>query len=60
VRRDDGMFVNLQLAREGYADVLSIAPNTTHASEIGAAVRDAREQGRGLWGACSGAVPSGP
>jgi micrococcal nuclease len=60
VRRDDGMFVNLQLAREGYADVLSIAPNTAHAAEFATAVREAREQGRGLWGACSGAVPSGP
>jgi micrococcal nuclease len=60
VRRADGAFVNLQLAREGFADALSIAPNTSHAAEIGAAVREAREQGRGLWGACPGAVPSGP
>jgi micrococcal nuclease len=60
VRRDDGTFVNVQLAREGFADALSISPNTAHAAEIGAAVREAREQGRGLWGACPGAVPSGP
>jgi micrococcal nuclease len=60
VRRTDGTFVNLELARGGFADALSIAPNTAHAGEIGAAVREAREQARGLWGACPGAVPSGP
>jgi micrococcal nuclease len=60
VRRADGAFVNLQLASEGFADALSIAPNTAHAAEISAAVHEAREQARGLWGACRGAVPSGP
>lgn len=69
VHRDDGLFVNLQLALEGHAAVLSIAPNTAHRAEIAAAVDAARAAGRGLWGACGGPgvpvgsrapVPSGP
>ena len=51
-RASDRMFVNLSLARAGFADVLSIPPNTAHADEIRAAVDDARAAGRGLWGAC--------
>jgi len=55
VHRDiDGVFVNLELAREGFADVLSIAPNTAHADAIRAAVDDAERLGLGLWGACGG------
>ncbi len=53
-RVDDGLFVNLQLAAEGYAEVLSIAPNTAHAAEIRAAVDSARAAGLGLWSACTG------
>jgi micrococcal nuclease len=60
VRRADGLFVNLELARGGFADVLSIPPNTAHAGELAAAVAEARRDGRGLWSACPGAVPSGP
>jgi micrococcal nuclease len=51
-RATDGLFVNLALAQEGFADVLSIAPNTAHADEIRAAVGAARAQRVGLWGAC--------
>lgn len=53
-RVDDGVFVNLRLAAEGYAEVLSITPNTTHAAEIRAAVDSARAAGLGLWSACTG------
>ena len=52
--RTDGTFVNLELAEQGLADVLSIAPNTTHAGELRAAVDAARAAGRGLWGVCTG------
>jgi micrococcal nuclease len=52
-RASDGLFVNLALAREGYAQVLTIPPNVAHAEEFVAAVREAREAGRGLWSACS-------
>jgi micrococcal nuclease len=51
-RVPDGLFVNLRLAEEGFADVLSIAPNTTHAGAFRAAVATARAERRGLWGAC--------
>lgn len=52
VRRDDGLDVNLELARQGFADVLSIEPNTTRADEIAMAVQQARSAGAGMWSAC--------
>jgi micrococcal nuclease len=51
-RADDGVFVNLALARDGFADVLAIPPNTAHGDELRAAVTEARRARRGLWGAC--------
>ena len=56
VRRSDGLFVNLELARQGAAVVLSIRPNTAYAAAIAAAAAEARRARRGLWGAC----PSSP
>jgi micrococcal nuclease len=56
VRRRDGLFVNLELARQGAAEVLSIRPNTAYADLIATAVAEARRARRGLWGAC----PSAP
>ena len=52
VHRSDGLFVNLELARQGAATVLSIRPNTAYADVIADAVDDARRAGRGLWSAC--------
>ena len=62
VHRDDGLFVNRQLALEGYADALTIEPNTAHRAEIaGGGGRGPRAAGRGLWGACGGpGVPAEP
>jgi micrococcal nuclease len=54
IRSGDGLFVNLDLARSGHAEALSIEPNTVHASAIAAAVGAARAEGLGLWGACRG------
>jgi micrococcal nuclease len=51
-RVDDGLFVNAELARGGYATVLSIAPNVRFAARFAALVRQARDAGRGLWSAC--------
>ena len=60
-RAADGAFVNLELARGGYARQLSIAPNTAYADLLGAAVSEAQQAGRGLWGACSAfGVPAAP
>jgi micrococcal nuclease len=53
-RASDGLFVNLALAREGYADLLTYPPNVTHTAELGAAVAEARREQRGLWQACGG------
>ncbi|MDH4143684.1 MAG: thermonuclease family protein [Acidimicrobiia bacterium] len=51
-RAEDGLFVNLEIAERGYADVLVIPPNTTFAAQFRAAVARASGQGLGLWGAC--------
>ena len=53
-RTADGLFVNLAMAREGYATTLTYPPNVAHADEFVAAVRDARNDGRGLWSRCGG------
>jgi micrococcal nuclease len=54
-RLPDGVFVNLDLVRGGYARVLTFRPNVAHASELERAARDARRSARGLWGACPAA-----
>jgi micrococcal nuclease len=51
-RASDGLFVNLAMAADGYAEALSIAPNTTFAAEVNRAVGEARRDGRGKWAAC--------
>lgn len=51
-RADDGAFVNLAMVRDGYASTLTIPPNVAHEAALVAAQREAREAGRGLWGAC--------
>ncbi len=51
-RLDDGVFVNLELARQGFADALTIAPNVAYSTELVAAVAEARNEQRGLWVAC--------
>ena len=53
-RADDDLFVNLTLAREGYAAASTYPPNVTHTEAIVAAAARAREEHRGLWGACDG------
>ncbi|MCU1401139.1 MAG: putative nuclease [Acidimicrobiales bacterium] len=53
-RSRDGLFVNLELAVEGYARVLTIRPNDAHVAEFVQAARVAEATDLGLWGACSG------
>ncbi|HWC25171.1 MAG TPA: thermonuclease family protein [Solirubrobacteraceae bacterium] len=57
-RARDGLFVNAELARLGYALPLSIAPDVRYADRFARLARQAREQGRGLWSACPGATIS--
>jgi micrococcal nuclease len=51
-RAADGDFVNLTIAREGYAQQATFPPNVAHVDEFRTAVADARGAGRGLWSAC--------
>lgn len=48
----DGLFVNAELARLGYAQPLTIAPNVRYADRFAALAREARAARRGLWAAC--------
>jgi micrococcal nuclease len=54
----DGVFVNAALVREGYARVYTVPPDVRYAELFRRLEREAREQGRGLWGACP--APSAP
>jgi len=51
----DGRFVNLILARDGFAVQATFPPNVVNVEAIGAAAADARIARRGLWSACPGA-----
>jgi micrococcal nuclease len=53
-RASDGVFVNLAMVDQGYAQAAPYPPNEAYSDEFAAATRDARENGRGLWGACGG------
>jgi len=53
VRREpDGLFVNEELVRGGFATTLEVRPNLRYAGDFRDLEREARAQGRGLWGAC--------
>ncbi|MBI3317698.1 MAG: thermonuclease family protein [Candidatus Omnitrophica bacterium] len=45
----DGTFVNSELLRQGYAQLLTIPPNVKYADLFVENQREAREAGRGLW-----------
>jgi micrococcal nuclease len=51
-RASDGLFVNAELVRRGYARPLTIPPNVAHAAQIARLARAARRSGRGLWSHC--------
>jgi len=51
-RVGDGLFVNAELLRQGYAQVLTIPPNVAHAEEFVSLAGQARAAGAGLWRAC--------
>jgi micrococcal nuclease len=48
----DGLFVNEELVREGYATQLTVPPNVRFAERFGRLAREARERRTGLWDAC--------
>lgn len=45
----DGKLVNLEMVRDGYAVLYTIAPNVRYADQLKAAQREAREKKKGLW-----------
>jgi micrococcal nuclease len=51
-RAPDGLFVNAELARRGYARQMTIPPNVRFAERFRALIAEARDAGRGLWSAC--------
>jgi micrococcal nuclease len=55
-RARDGLFVNAELVRRGYATVATFPPNVAHEREFKVLARRARLSGRGLWSECGGAA----
>jgi micrococcal nuclease len=53
-RARDGLFVNAEMVRNGFAATATFPPDVVHASEFVALEREARDAGRGLWAACGG------
>jgi micrococcal nuclease len=51
-RASDGLFVNAELVKAGYARTLTIPPNVAHADEFAELATQARKAGRGLWSRC--------
>ena len=51
-RRADGLFVNAELLRRGFAQLLTIPPNVAHTDHFAAIAREARSGSQGLWAAC--------
>ena len=51
-RADDGIFVNYEIVRQGYAQPLTIPPNVTHAELFVEAARGAESDDVGLWASC--------
>ena len=53
-RAEDGIFVNYEMMRQGFAQPLSIKPNTVFAPMFADAARAAERDDIGLWAHCSG------
>ncbi|MCD6062641.1 MAG: nuclease (SNase protein) [Flavipsychrobacter sp.] len=47
---EDGTFLNAELVKLGYAMVYTVPPNVKYADDFLELQREARENGRGLWG----------
>jgi micrococcal nuclease len=54
-RARDGLFVNAELVRRGFATVATFPPNVAHEREFRRLAKRARLSGRGLWKECEGA-----
>lgn len=45
----DGVFVNAELVRQGFASAATFPPDVAHQAEFTALMREARENKRGMW-----------
>ena len=54
-RASDNLFIDLELARDGAAETLTIPPNTAHEIELADAVDQAKAEDIGLWKMCGNA-----
>ena len=54
VYRDDGLFLNAEMVRTGFAVPMTVPPNVAHAAEFTALAAEARATNRGLWRLCGG------
>ena len=52
-RSDDGIFVNYEIVRQGYAQPLTIPPNVAFSDLMVEAARNAESDDVGLWAECS-------
>jgi len=52
VEGENSLLVNDYLVRNGYAFALSVPPNNRYRSLFSSAQKEARDNSRGLWGAC--------
>jgi micrococcal nuclease len=52
-RASDGIFVNFELVRQGYAVPLTFPPNVAHAERMVDAARRAERDDVGLWAGCA-------
>lgn len=55
---DEWLLVNLLLVRQGYAAVSTFPPDVKYVDELFVAEREARDAGRGLWGAEPAPTPT--
>lgn len=46
---EDGTFVNAEIIKEGYGQVMTIPPNVKHSEDFVKLQREARDGGKGLW-----------
>jgi micrococcal nuclease len=53
-RASDGILVNYEIIRQGYARPLTIPPNVAHAEQFVEAARAAERDDAGLWAGCRG------
>ena len=51
-RSSDGLFVNMAMVSDGYANQYTFKPNVAHFDEFRRAVSAARSAGIGVWSAC--------